>query len=270
MPRKPWILHDHDASAALMMEMLTNERGFAAGYRYWKLIELLRGLSGCRLQVEDAAPRLAGKWTGPRDPCTPEQAQELLDVLVNRYRLIKSDGEYIWSERLLRDVTDYESICQAKSRGGRRSADARKLRFGSAQPPKTLRENLEVSSDSHESANITQPSKSPPKTLRENPEDTSDPSKSLRESVRESPNPSFLQEEEEFKDSSSSSGVRENCGGGASDGAPHNLPREVLTPTSKRLEILEKQAQAGNRFAARAATKLRAEQQPDDWDEEGG
>ena len=139
MQEKPWFHHDFDASSDEKLEALAMEHGFCGIGRWWNLVEYLRGLDGYRLHLTEFTPSLLAKrWTTAREPCSSQDAQALLDALVDRYHLLERASGEVWSESLLRRMAAYETHCERLSIAGKASAASRKRKYGSARPNAVL------------------------------------------------------------------------------------------------------------------------------------
>jgi len=122
-----YLKHDsnaaHDPKVAAMIQRFGME-----GYgRFWRLAEILRE------QADHHLPR--GKWglTSVANAwgCAEKDADEFLESLISTYELLRTDGETVWSDRLLRDM----DLLDKKREQARQKANARWEKENSMQKP---------------------------------------------------------------------------------------------------------------------------------------
>jgi len=113
----------HDSNAAhdpKMVAMLMRYKMEGYG-RFWRLVEILRE------QMDGRIPRrkwglvtLSQVWG-----CSEQEADEYIEALVSTYELIKSDGEFIWSNRVARDMEILNARRRSRADAGEKGATAK-------------------------------------------------------------------------------------------------------------------------------------------------
>jgi hypothetical protein len=89
---------------------------------YWIIIEMLAEQDGYRLKCN-------AKWVTNAIAmellCDANRAQEFINSLINDYELLSSDGEYFWSESLIRRMNLKEEKRQKRVEAGKKGAEKR-------------------------------------------------------------------------------------------------------------------------------------------------
>ena len=99
-----YLKHDTNASHDPKMEAMIQRYKMAGYGRFWRLAEVLREQADGRMRRDKwCLATLAQCWK-----CNEKQADEFLSALINDYELIVSDKQYIWSERIKRDMAVLE------------------------------------------------------------------------------------------------------------------------------------------------------------------
>ncbi|PVD50806.1 hypothetical protein DC498_17695 [Terrimonas sp.] len=129
-----WFKHDSNASADPKMVALVAQYGMAGKGMYWTLIEILREQENYRYNIAQkfAYASLADALKLKTDDC-----KNFINDLVNEFELLKSDGESIWSDSLLRRMSEWDTKKMALSERGRRGAvatNAKKAAQANEQP----------------------------------------------------------------------------------------------------------------------------------------
>ena len=109
----------HDSNARhdpniLAMRSIYGMEGYG---RYWVLIEMLREQSDYKLQIT----KYTWNALAMQMQCSAEEAQKFVSDCINEFNLLCSDGEFIWSESLIRRMEGRTS----KSEKARKAAQAR-------------------------------------------------------------------------------------------------------------------------------------------------
>ena len=113
--------HDFTPTQDPKIQALLSEHK-APGYGlFWYLIELLHSDDKHRLPLKQYIyMAIAGQMRMPI-----EQVKEFIDQCINYYELFKSDGEFFWSERVLRNIDRRLEISNKRSVAGKISAQSR-------------------------------------------------------------------------------------------------------------------------------------------------
>ena len=112
----------HDANARYdpdicLMRADYNIEGYGL---YWIIVEILRGEPDYKLKFSQF-PAIA-----IQSGTSPEKVKQFIDDCINKYNLFKSDGEFFWSDSLIRRMDRIEQIAKKRSEAGKASARARK------------------------------------------------------------------------------------------------------------------------------------------------
>ena len=111
-----WFKHDVNAHLDGKVKALMAVYG-AEGYGYyWIIIELMRQEDGCKLSISRKfdIPSLAQSLPN----CDKDKCKEFIDDCIEEFELFKTDGEFMWSDRLMES---YEAQ-QSKSRKAQMAA----------------------------------------------------------------------------------------------------------------------------------------------------
>jgi len=99
-----YLKHDTNAAHDPKVEAMVHRYGMAGYGRYWRLAELLREQEGGKLRRDKwCNATLAQCWK-----CSPEKAGEFLSSLLEDFELLSADDDFIWSDRILRDMATME------------------------------------------------------------------------------------------------------------------------------------------------------------------
>jgi len=117
-----WFSHDQNAFHDPKIELLPYKYGFSGYGRWWYLIEILRGEVDYKFPVTGKYPFLSLA----RKLCFTEQkvTEFVLDCI--DFELLKTDGEYLWSDSLLARMEYWDKRREQLSEMGKKSAEVRK------------------------------------------------------------------------------------------------------------------------------------------------
>jgi len=101
--------HDSNASNDSKMIALRSVYGWKGIGWYWRIIEHLREQDQYRVTITD---QYCYKVLAELLDTTRNKAETFIMACINDFKLLKSDGEYFWSERLVRDMAIYNEKCQ--------------------------------------------------------------------------------------------------------------------------------------------------------------
>lgn len=106
-----WFRHDGNArrdQKIMTMRMVYGSEGY--GW-WWILLELMR-------EATDYKLRINGKYDiqsiSQEVGTTPEILTQFFDDCVNEFGLFESDGQYVWSESMLRRMATYNEVCEKR------------------------------------------------------------------------------------------------------------------------------------------------------------
>jgi len=114
--------HDYDPISDPKLSALIGEFG-AVGYGlYWRIVEMLHSEEEHKLKHKEYVYMAIAKQMGTN----VEQVSKFLDYATNTCELFKSDLEYFWSDRVLRNIQKREDVSDKRRRAGKISAESRK------------------------------------------------------------------------------------------------------------------------------------------------
>jgi hypothetical protein len=114
--------HDYEPLSDLKLSALVGEFG-AVGYGlYWRIVELLHSESEHKL----AHKKYNYSALAKQMLTSVEQVENMLNYAIEVCELFCSDGEYFWSNRVLRNIDKRNVIIEKRSFAGKMSAEKRK------------------------------------------------------------------------------------------------------------------------------------------------
>lgn len=133
MPKDAYYFkHDANASSDLKIKAMRKHYSFEGYGWYWYLIELMRSESDYRLEYcQFTFDSLSDDFK-----CDSEKVKTFIDDCISpKIGLFKKDGNYFYSDRLIRDMAELNKIRELRREAGR--ASQRKQRgLEDSQPPK--------------------------------------------------------------------------------------------------------------------------------------
>jgi len=132
MARTLYFSHDFDARND---PKITSMRGTykSAGYGYyWIIVEMMAGEEGHKLPLQE--------WLidsiAMTAQCRSNSIKQFITDCIEKYKLFNSDGEYFWSETLIKRMKKYEDSIEQKIEAGRKGAANRWKNSTAIAPPK--------------------------------------------------------------------------------------------------------------------------------------
>lgn len=115
--------HDSNARHDRKIVALRRKYGYEGYGRYFAIIEMLREQSDYRMELDEITfENLAEELT-----TNVEQVKIFVDDLLKIYKLLVSDGDFIWSESLNRRMGHLDTIREKRRDAGLKSAEQRAL-----------------------------------------------------------------------------------------------------------------------------------------------
>ncbi len=114
--------HDAGARHDPKISAMRTKYGTEGYGRYWILVELLREQAAYKL---DCSKPYTWAALAQQLGCDVEQAQVFVEDCTHLFELFATDGEYFWSESLLRRMRKSEDLRDKRREAGRRSAKSR-------------------------------------------------------------------------------------------------------------------------------------------------
>lgn len=130
-----WFKHDYSPTGDLKMLSMLDEFG-ATGYGlYWHIAELLHIEAEHKLPLENyvfagiakqmqanAKQTEASKF---KIELTEIDVKYFVDRCINSHKLISSDGNYFWSERVNRNIDEKKRISKVRSESGSKGGESK-------------------------------------------------------------------------------------------------------------------------------------------------
>ena len=115
--------HDYEPFSDPKILALYKQYEWAGYGLYWRLIEMLHSDESHKL------PKKPYLYTSLSTKSTDlEQVAAIIDSCISDFELFQSDGEFFWSERVLRNIEWKEINKMKKSKAGQASAEARRVK----------------------------------------------------------------------------------------------------------------------------------------------
>jgi len=119
-----WFPHDKLAGANQKLGALIAEHGMAGYGRWWKLLEILRCQDGCKYSIKES---FRYKMLGEHLKCSAAKAKQFIDDCINKYEVLCTDGEYIWSGYMMKYMKHWEQKRKTLSENGKKGAEITNL-----------------------------------------------------------------------------------------------------------------------------------------------
>jgi hypothetical protein len=116
----------------------------SAGYGYyWIIVEMMAGEEGHKLPVQE--------WLydsiAMAAQCRSNSIKQFIVDCIEKYKLFNTDGEYFWSETLIKRMKKYEDSIEQKIKAGRKGAETR-WKNSTAKAPLKHRDSTVVAENS--------------------------------------------------------------------------------------------------------------------------
>lgn len=114
--------HDYNPTSDPKVQALIGEYG-AIGYGiYWRIVEMLHDDELHKLQCKKFIYIALAKQM----LTSVEQVESIIKNCIEIYELFKSDDDFFWSERVMRNINKRTEISNKRSKAGKISAESRK------------------------------------------------------------------------------------------------------------------------------------------------
>lgn len=113
--------HDSNASDDPKLIALVSVYGMTGYGQWWRLVEILRAHAGYRYNISSkfSYPALAKSLM-----CSRQEVEQFVKDCIEEFELLKTDGECIWSESLIRRMETWDNKKAAYSERGKKGAAA--------------------------------------------------------------------------------------------------------------------------------------------------
>ena len=114
--------HDYNPTSDPKVQALIGEFG-AVGYGiYWRIVEMLHEDELHKLQCKKYIYLALAKQM----LTSVEQIESIIKNCIDTYELFKTDGDFFWSERVMRNINKRTELSNKRSKAGKMSAEMRK------------------------------------------------------------------------------------------------------------------------------------------------
>jgi hypothetical protein len=115
--------HDYEPTSDPKMVALLGDHG-AVGYGiYWRIVEMLHSDTEHKLPHKKYIYLALAKQM----LTSVEQIEAIVNFAIQECELLKSDGEYFWSDRVIRNIERRNDISKKRSKAGKASARAKQV-----------------------------------------------------------------------------------------------------------------------------------------------
>lgn len=119
-----YIKHDADAHNDPKIKAMRKNYGWEGFGWYWLIIATMRTSTDYKLEYNDITFDSFADDMG----CDKEKTKKYIDDCINSFKLFSKNGTHFYSNRLIRDMNDYESIKQQRYIAGKISGIKRSTR----------------------------------------------------------------------------------------------------------------------------------------------
>lgn len=129
--------HDYNPTSDPKVQALIGECG-AVGYGiYWRIVEMLHEDELHKLQCKKFIYIALAKQM----LTSVEQVEAIIKSCIEIYELFKSDNDFFWSERVMRNINKRTELSNKRSKAGKMSAESRKNSTSVEQMPTSVEQN---------------------------------------------------------------------------------------------------------------------------------
>jgi len=129
--------HDYNPTSDPKVQALIGECG-AVGYGiYWRIVEMLHEDELHKLQCKKYIYLALAKQM----LTSVEQVESIIKNCIDTYELFKTDGDFFWSERVMRNIDKRTELSNKRSKAGKMSAEMRKKSTCVEQLPTSVEQN---------------------------------------------------------------------------------------------------------------------------------
>lgn len=129
--------HDYNPTSDPKIQALIGEHG-AVGYGlYWRIVEMLHEDELHKLQCKKYIYLALAKQM----LTSVEQVESIIKNCIDTYELFKTDGDFFWSERVMRNINKRTELSNKRSKAGKMSAEMRKNSTSVEQVSTSVQQN---------------------------------------------------------------------------------------------------------------------------------
>lgn len=129
--------HDYNPTSDPKVQALIGECG-AVGYGiFWRIVEMLHEDELHKLQCKKYIYLALAKQM----LTSVEQVESIIKNCIDTYELFKTDGDFFWSERVMRNINKRTELSNKRSKAGKMSAEMRKNSTSVEQVSTSVQQN---------------------------------------------------------------------------------------------------------------------------------
>ena len=129
--------HDYNPTSDPKIQALIGEYG-AVGYGiFWRIVEMLHEDELHKLQCKKYIYLALAKQM----LTSVEQVESIIKNCIDTYELFKTDGDFFWSERVMRNINKRAELSNKRSKAGKMSAEMRKNSTSVEQVSTSVQQN---------------------------------------------------------------------------------------------------------------------------------
>ena len=129
--------HDYNPTSDPKIQALIGEYG-AVGYGiFWRIVEMLHEDELHKLQCKKYIYLALAKQM----LTSVEQVESIIKNCIDTYELFKTDGDFFWSERVMRNINKRTELSNKRSKAGKMSAEMRKNSTSVEQVSTSVQQN---------------------------------------------------------------------------------------------------------------------------------
>lgn len=113
--------HDYEPTADPKIQALIGEFGGEGYGIYWRIVEMLHSDKSHKLPLKKYVFLAIAKQM----QANAEQIEAILNYSIDPCELLRSDGEFFWSERVLRNISERAKLSEIRAVAGRAGAIAK-------------------------------------------------------------------------------------------------------------------------------------------------
>jgi len=129
MKKTYYFQHDYEPTSDPKIQYIISIYGGLGYGLWWRIVEMLH--SNDLHKIENKKYVIVG--IASQMKCEPDFVEKFIDTCVNEVQLLVQDEEYIWSERVLKNIGKMENISQKRKEAGLVSAKIRQANSTSAE-----------------------------------------------------------------------------------------------------------------------------------------
>lgn len=121
MKKTYYFQHDFEAISDPKIQYVIAKFGGVGYGLWWRIVEMLHQDENNKLPIKDyICFAIANQLK-----CEQNEVEDFIACCINNVQLLQSDGEYFWSDRVLKNVGKMQELKEKRSQAGKKSAEKR-------------------------------------------------------------------------------------------------------------------------------------------------